>query len=73
MRTETERPEAVKAGTVRVVGIKTEDIVEQTTKLLQDSKEYQTMAHAANPYGDGHASERIVKYLLHWYENLKSK
>ncbi|MBC5581412.1 UDP-N-acetylglucosamine 2-epimerase (non-hydrolyzing) [Anaerofilum sp. BX8] len=73
LRTETERPEAVKAGTVRVVGIKTEDIVEQTTKLLQDSKEYQTMAHAANPYGDGHASERIVKYLLHWYENLKSK
>lgn len=64
LRTETERPEAVEAGTVKVVGVETERIVEETERLLYDQRAYQRMAEALNPYGDGHAAERIVKVLL---------
>ncbi|KAB3530890.1 non-hydrolyzing UDP-N-acetylglucosamine 2-epimerase [Alkaliphilus serpentinus] len=64
VRTETERPEAVAAGTVRVVGVNKENIVKETRKLLQDNHEYNQMANAINPYGDGRSSERIVKALL---------
>jgi UDP-N-acetylglucosamine 2-epimerase (non-hydrolysing) len=60
LRTETERPEAVEAGTVKVVGVNEEDIFVEAYKLLSDATAYQAMAHAANPYGDGYASERIV-------------
>lgn len=63
MRTETERPEAVEAGTVKVVGVKKEDICREADTLLCDNHAYRTMAQAVNPYGDGHASERIVKIL----------
>lgn len=63
LRTETERPEAVEAGTVKVVGIKKEDICQTADTLLCDSDAYNAMAHAVNPYGDGHASERIVEIL----------
>lgn len=63
LRTETERPEAVEAGTVKVVGVCEEDIYRETKLLLDDSKTYDNMAHAVNPYGDGHASERIVEIL----------
>lgn len=60
MRTETERPEAVTAGTVKVVGTKTDDIVCEASKLLCDKNEYDRMSHAKNPYGDGNASIRIA-------------
>jgi len=64
LREVTERPEAVEAGTVKVVGTDRERIVEETVRLLEDSAEYSRMAHAVNPYGDGHAAERIVNSLL---------
>lgn len=63
MRTETERPEAVEAGTVKVVGVEERDIYENAHRLLTDREAYDLMAHAVNPYGDGHACERIVKAL----------
>ncbi len=66
LRTETERPEAVEAGTVRVVGVDKKDIVENAKQLLTDKAEYDKMAHAVNPYGDGHACERIVKHIIEW-------
>ena len=64
LRTETERPEAVDAGTVRIAGVEYEDIVRMTQTLLSDPNEYARMAHAVNPYGDGHASERITDAIL---------
>jgi len=72
LRTETERPEAVDAGTVRVVGFETDDIVAAVRELAENRQAYDGMASAANPYGDGKASERIVKHLLEWKtERLK--
>ena len=64
MRDTTERPEAVAAGTVRLVGAGTESIVTNCIELLENKALYQSMAEAHNPYGDGLASERIVKTLL---------
>lgn len=64
LRTETERPEAVEAGTVKVVGVETETIITEAKKLFDDYGVYNSMARAVNPYGDGHASERIVAALL---------
>ena len=63
MRDTTERPEAVDAGTVRLVGTNTEDIVSNVAKLLTDKVEYNQMAARTNPYGDGHAVERILHIL----------
>ena len=63
LRTETERPEAVRAGTVKVIGVNENTIFAEVEKLLNDSKEYNMMAKAVNPYGDGHASEKIVKVI----------
>ena len=63
MRTETERPEAVTAGTAKVVGVEEQEIYAAAEKLLQDNIAYQQMAHAINPYGDGHAAERIADVL----------
>jgi UDP-N-acetylglucosamine 2-epimerase (non-hydrolysing) len=60
MRDTTERPEAVEAGTVKLVGTDADKIVRETTTLLDDSQAYQQMARALNPYGDGRASERIL-------------
>ncbi len=68
MRATTERPEGVTAGTVKLVGTETADIVEITRSLLENPSEYEKMARAANPYGDGHASEKIVQALLD-YQN----
>jgi len=64
LRRETERPEAVEAGTVKVVGTDSERIVAATERLLSDAGEYRRMAHAVSPYGDGHAAERIVGIVL---------
>jgi UDP-N-acetylglucosamine 2-epimerase (non-hydrolysing) len=60
MRDTTERPEAVAAGTVRLVGTGRDQIVTEARRLLQDSNAYQQMAFAHNPYGDGQASQRIL-------------
>lgn len=64
MRTETERPEAVEAGTVKIAGVTQENIFYLASELLSDENKYSKMAKAVNPYGDGHASERIVKILI---------
>lgn len=67
MRETTERPEAVAAGTVKLVGTDREKIVTETERLLEDSAAYRSMALAHNPYGDGHAAERIVEILKTWF------
>jgi UDP-N-acetylglucosamine 2-epimerase (non-hydrolysing) len=64
MRDETERPEGLEAGTLELVGHDQDRIVNAAARLLSDETEYARMARAANPYGDGHASERIVAWLL---------
>jgi len=64
MRSTTERPEAVEAGTVKLVGTDREAIVEGISVLLTDKDAYHSMARAVNPYGDGKACARIIKYLL---------
>lgn len=63
MRDTTERPEAVDAGTVRLVGTDQNRIVEQVSLLLHDTAEYDRMARAHNPYGDGRAAERIIRII----------
>ena len=64
MRNTTERPEALEAGTVKLVGTNTKKILDETNKLLKNIEYYQNMSTAHNPYGDGHAAERIVNGLL---------
>jgi len=66
LREKTERPEAVAAGTAKIVGANRENIIAQTTLLLDDSEAYNEMSQAVNPYGDGHAAERIVEALQEW-------
>ena len=63
MRDTTERPEAVEAGTVRLVGSDRDNIIKEVQDLIDDSDEYQKMSKAHNPYGDGNASKNIVKIL----------
>lgn len=63
MRDTTERPEGVEAGTLKIVGTDENTIYEWFTRLLDDEEEYAKMAHAVNPYGDGHACERIADIL----------
>lgn len=72
LRTETERPEAVEAGTVLVAGVEFDAIYDATARLISDQALYNQMSHAANPYGDGRASERIVMALKDWYQNKAS-
>ena len=64
LRETTERPEGVEAGTLKLVGTETSRIVQEATRLLDDPIAYAKMAKAANPYGDGHAAERIVEALM---------
>lgn len=66
LRTETERPEAVEAGTVVVAGTEEEDIFRIANELLNDESKYENMARSINPYGDGKASERIIERILAW-------
>ena len=63
MRDTTERPEGIAAGTLKLVGTNEDTIYKEFTRLLDDDEEYAQMAHASNPYGDGHACERIVDIL----------
>jgi len=64
MRRETERPEGLEAGTLRLIGAEYGDIVRETRRLLTEPTHYARMAHASNPYGDGRAAQRIVAGLL---------
>jgi UDP-N-acetylglucosamine 2-epimerase (non-hydrolysing) len=68
MREKTERPEAVNAGTVRLVGTDEDLIVREAVRLLEDESAYQSMARTHNPYGDGRASKRIADSILHHFE-----
>ena len=72
LRDTTERPEAVEASTVRLVGTDEEKVFQTAYKLLTDEKEYKAMAEAVNPYGDGKSAARIVDYLL-WKERISDK
>ncbi len=69
LRDTTERPEGIKAGTLKLVGTDEDVIYEETKKLLLDKNEYEKMSKASNPYGDGHASERIVDAIIKYFEN----
>ena len=66
LRRETERPEAVEAGTVKIAGTETEEVFRLAAELLEQPEAYQAMAHAVNPYGDGQACRRIVDAIL-WH------
>lgn len=68
LRDTTERPEGIDAGTLKLVGTDEETIYEEAKKLLSDKKEYEKMSHASNPYGDGHASKRIVDAIIEKYK-----
>ena len=70
VRDTTERPEAVEAGTVSLVGTSYEKVVEKLSHLLSDQDAYHQMAHAINPYGDGKAAERIAKITEEFFERL---
>jgi UDP-N-acetylglucosamine 2-epimerase (non-hydrolysing) len=63
IRDTTERPEAIEAGTVKMIGTSTERIIAETNRLLQDSRVYEQMSAARNPYGDGRACERIISFM----------
>ncbi len=65
LRRETERPEAVEAGTVKIAGVEKGDIISLARDLLDNKDSYDKMAHAANPYGDGEASRRTVEAILY--------
>lgn len=67
LRETTERPEAVEAGTVKLIGINKDHLIRETQLLLDDHQEYEKMAKVVNPYGDGKASERILQRVLYYY------
>ena len=67
MRDTTERPEGIDAGTVRLVGTDANLIEDEVSRLLEDSSAYESMAHLENPYGDGHAADRIVEGIRGWF------
>ncbi len=67
LRRETERPEAVEAGTVRIAGVDKDKIIDLACDLLDNKENYDKMAHAANPYGDGEAARRTVEAILYHF------
>ena len=67
MRNTTERPEGLVAGTAKLVGADAVAIVAETTRLLSDDDAYRQMSEAINPYGDGHAAQRIVAAIEHFF------
>ena len=68
LRRETERPEAVEAGTVKLTGVRRDDILRDAELLLTDPAAYERMANAVNPYGDGHAAERIADAIIEHFK-----
>ena len=73
LRRETERPEAVEAGTVELTGVNEEDVYNSAKRLLTDKSSYDTMAHAVNPYGDGNACIRIADAISYGFGISKNK
>lgn len=73
VREETERPEAVEMGVVKVIGTCSQKIVEETQLLLNEKSTYQKMARGGSPYGDGNASQRIVKFLRDYFATCHSE
>lgn len=73
MRDTTERPEAVSAGTVKLVGTDTELIVKEVTALLSDTAAYEAMARTHNPYGDGQAADRILTYIRSYFAKQRKR
>ena len=71
LRDTTERPEGIAAGTLKLAGTEEETIYSLAKQLIEDTNAYEAMAKASNPYGDGHASERIVKTLLEFLLKVK--
>ena len=69
LRDTTERPEGIDAGTLKLVGTDEETIYKEAKKLLTNQKEYDKMSKASNPYGDGHASERIADAIIDYFNN----
>ena len=67
LRKVTERPEGVKAGTVKVIGLEKDKIFKETTNLLENKDTYRKMSTATNPYGDGRAAQRIVQAILYYF------
>lgn len=67
LRRETERPEAVAAGTVKIAGTEEDDVFSMAAELIRDQQVYDQMAHAVNPYGDGCACRRIVEGILYYF------
>lgn len=72
MREKTERPEAVEAGTVRLVGTDRKRIVDEVSRLIEDASHYESMARAHNPYGDGRASERILQAIVDYLSHVSN-
>ena len=70
LRDTTERPEGIKAGTLKLTGTDEDVIYQETKKLLTDQSVYDAMSHASNPYGDGHASERIVDAIIEKFKEV---
>lgn len=73
LRNTTERPEAVKAGTVALIGTEKDVVYNMTKHLLTDAAAYSAMSNAVNPYGDGKSSERIVQAILHELTGSRSR
>ena len=71
LRDTTERPEGIAAGTLKLAGTDEETIYTLAKELLTDEQAYEKMAHASNPYGDGHASKRIVEALINFFNSSK--
>ena len=72
LRRETERPEAVEAGTVKLAGVEHDEIVRLAGELLEKAEVYAAMAHAVNPYGDGNACARIAD-AIEWHFGLREE
>ena len=68
LRDTTERPEGIKAGTLKLVGTDEENIYKEARKLLIDKEAYNKMSNSSNPYGDGHASKRIVDAIIEYFK-----
>ena len=71
LRDATERPEGVKAGTLKLVGTQVDAVRSAMLELLNDPAAYQRMAEAKNPYGDGHAADRILNDIAWWFNGQK--
>lgn len=69
LRNNTERPEGIAAGTLKLIGTNTDQVYSATKELLTNQTLYNQMSQASNPYGDGHASENIVKYIHDYFKN----